>query len=285
MSSDPVTQHVAPFLRWPGGKRILAPLITAHFPQTFSRYHEPFLGSGALFFRLLPKRSYLSDLNPEVVNAFTVVRDNVEELITWLSEQKQTKQHFEAVKKLPPSDPLEQAGRFIFLNRTSFNGIWRVNQSGQFNVPYGRRKRRELVDPDGLRLASRALAGTKLLCSDFESSLKRARRGDLVYADPPYTVKHDNNGFRKYNQVLFSWEDQEKLAEKLGELVSKGVSVAVSNALSADLTALYPGFSRLILKRPSTIAASSSARGEVREGLYLSPDLANSTNGSRGPRG
>lgn len=262
--------RAAPFLRWPGGKRRLAAEIVARFPATYRRYFEPFVGSGAVFFQAKPDQAVLSDINPELMNAYRVVRDRVEEVIAWLSEQRQSKTAYYAIRRLKPQYDVDRAGRFIYLNRTAFNGIWRVNRRGEYNVPYGYRPRKDLVDAEGLRNASEALARAEFRDIGFERVLKDAKAGDLVYADPPFSVAHENNGFRKYNEVLFSWEDQTRLAETLAELANKGVSVVVSNAHHQSVRKLYEGFSRAVLTRPCTVAGTIDARTEVKEFLFVS---------------
>ena len=217
-----------PFLKWTGGKRWLAGTIRSLLPGKFNRYIEPFLGGGAAFFHLRPWPASLSDSNAELINAYEQVRDNVEEVIRRLSEFEICECAYEAMRSKVPRSNLMRAVRFLYLNRTAFNGIYRVNQEGHFNVPYGCKAGTVLCDETLLREASSALQRRRLLVCDFEDAINQARSGDLVYADPPYTTKHNNNGFRRYNEVIFSWEDQERLAECLQRASRRGVHVILS---------------------------------------------------------
>lgn len=279
VSSQNGKPPIRPFLRWPGGKRESAASIAAWVPPGIRTYIEPFAGSAALFFELQPKAAQLGDANGELMNAFKVVRDQVEQLIGALSNMSQSTHAYYRVRQTVPADDVGRAARFIYLNRTAFNGIWRVNRQGRFNVPYGHRPRRDLVDAEGLRRASGALGHVHLITGDFAVILKGARKGDLVYADPPYTVKHDNNGFRRYNEVLFSWTDQVRLAELLTVLAKRGVHVLVTNAHSGEVRALYEEhFVEHKLSRVSRLAANPSNRGLVREALFMSESLTGRRN-------
>jgi DNA adenine methylase len=259
-----------PFLRWTGGKRLLADRIRAHIPDSYGRYIEPFAGSGAVFFATAPRRATLGDLSPELTNAYEAIRDDVDGVIEWLKCQRQTEAAYYRIRALTGLPRVERAARFIYLNRTAFNGIWRVNRHGQFNVPYGFRPRPDLVDGPGLRAASRALKGIRVITGDFELTLRHAKSGDVVYADPPYTMAHSSNGFRKYNEILFSWADQQRLARVLNRLAAQQVRIVVSNSDHVDVMKLYPEFRPIMIDRYSSIAGKSSARGVFREALYVS---------------
>jgi len=262
-----------PFIRWVGGKRFLAGRITAAAPTSFGKYFEPFLGSGAVFFQLEPSASILGDLNPDLICAYEVVRDSVEDVVDWLEEHStQDADAYYFMRSMRPTTAVARAGRFLFLNRTAFNGVWRVNRQGEYNVPYGYRRREDLVGADGLRAASVALSKAQLVCDDFETTLASASEGDLVYVDPPYTVRHNSNGFRKYNETLFSWKDQIRLAEVLNGLAINRCHVIVSNASNADVLALYPRslYQRQMVTRKSLIAGTASSRATCEEVLLVS---------------
>lgn len=258
-----------PFLRWLGGKRLMAHTIVEHFPDACGTYYEPFLGSGAVFFRYAAECATLSDTNDELVNAYRAVRDRVEELIDWLSQQPQSERHYYGMRRACPRDEIERAGRFIYLNRTAFNGVWRVNRRGEFNVPYGHRVVTDLVRADRLRSASLALSQVKLQVGDFADAIDQSAAGDVVYADPPYTVRHNNNGFVRFNEKLFSWQDQVRLAGRVRAAVERGVFVVVSNAAHDDVRELYSNFGEVPLTRLSRLAAAPARRGRVTEALFV----------------
>src|SRR5271157_1804341 len=181
-----------PLVKWAGGKRLLLKHILPLF-STFRCYYEPFLGGGALFFALLPDRAFLSDKNPELINAFKQVRDNCEAVIAILQDLRNTEGTYYQIREQEPRDHVERAARFLYLTRLSFNGIYRLNLKGIFNVPYGRKKHLAACDADHLRRASRELQSAEIRLADFEEAVRLAKRGDLVYLDPPYTVAHGNN--------------------------------------------------------------------------------------------
>jgi DNA adenine methylase len=177
------------------------------------RYVEPFLGGGAMFFALCPERALLADLNKELIDVFRTVRDEVDSVIKALRPLKNNEDTYYAIRASKPRNAAMKAARFIYLNKTCFNGLYRVNTRGEFNVPFGRHGAQLVIcDERQLRAASEALAATDFDSADFGATVRRARAGDLVYFDPPYTTAHTNNGFIEYNQRVFSWADQRRLA-------------------------------------------------------------------------
>lgn len=261
-------EPTAPFLKWAGGKRWLTQRHMDFFPDRFQRYHEPFFGGGAVFFWLRPDDAVLSDINGDLINVYAQIRDCWEEILIGLERHQKLhcKAHFYDVRAQEPSEPIERAVRFIYLNRTCWNGLYRVNKSGKFNVPIGT-KDRVLMSDDFARI-SRDLKKAQLTSGDFEPIIARAGTGDLIYVDPPYTVKHNNNGFIKYNENIFSWDDQERLASSVRAAVARGVQVMVSNADHDSVRELYAGVGEIIrIGRSSVIAGSSVARGSVGEVL------------------
>ena len=263
--------QASPFIKWPGGKRLLAPQICGFFPGSYNRYIEPFLGGGAVFFSTSPREAWLSDIDAELVNAYAQVKKNVEAVIETLAELEISKAAYYRMRALRPDIPLARAVRFLYLNRTAFNGIYRVNQQGEFNVPFGCKPGTKLCEPQLLKRASAALSASTLSTGDFESAFSQAKAGDLIYADPPYTTKHDDNGFRRYNRRLFSWEDQIRLASAAEDALARGVSVVVSNAHHQDVKRLYPSFRSATLVRSSCISGRIGSRGSVKEYLFF-PD-------------
>jgi DNA adenine methylase len=205
-----------------------------------------------------------------LINTYCQIRDNVDNVIHRLTQLEIDPQQYLAIRDSRPRTPVTRAVRFIYLNRTAFNGIYRVNREGKFNVPFGCKPNTELCDDTLLRASSQALQNRSISVCDFEEAIDSAKQGDLIYADPPYTTKHDNNGFRRYNNVIFSWEDQERLALSCHRAASRGVHVYVSNASHGPLLNLYKGFSRRTVSRISMISGKTSGRGAVNESLLFS---------------
>jgi DNA adenine methylase len=262
--------HNPPFLKWPGGKRRLLRAILPLIPARFGRYFEPFLGGGALFFALEPTRANLSDKNPELINAYAQVRERPEEVIRALRRLRNTEKDYYRVRSSSPPDELGRAAQFIYLASLAFNGLYRVNLNGEFNVPYGHKTHLDPCDEHRIHETSRALRRAVVRDSDFERALRHAGEGDLAYLDPPYTVAHAHNGFVKYNAKIFSWEDQLRLARVAQGLAAKGCTVIVSNADHGSIRRLYGGFAVAKVERTSIIAASSDFRSRITECIFHS---------------
>lgn len=254
-----------PFLKWPGGKRGILPFVLPLIPRRVARYFEPFFGGGALFFRIKPAKASLSDSNEELINCYRQLRDNPSGVLAWLSRMRNSESEYYRTRSQSVRSKTKRAARLIYLTTLSFNGIYRVNRRGEFNVPYGYRSHLNPYQPDRIAEISDALQGTRLDCRDFDVSLKRAKYGDLVYLDPPYTVAHGNNGFLRYNAKIFSWADQARLATTAHELRGRGCFVIMSNAYHDSIRSLYKGFSQLVIERSSCVAASPDNRRPVKE--------------------
>lgn len=231
-----------PLFKWPGGKRWLAPRIAQLFDVSSSRIIEPFAGGAALFFHVEPYSGLLGDLNPQVINCYEQVRDNLDFLVSVLDNLVNSEEQYYKVRSWKPSNDVEDAARFLYLTRLSFNGIYRENLKGEFNVPYGHKLHLPVVDHRLLERSSSVLANATLTFTDFEVCLQDAKPGDFIYLDPPYTVAHNQNGFVKYNAEVFSWPDQRRLAEMACNLANIGCKVIVSNADHGSIQKLYPGF-------------------------------------------
>jgi DNA adenine methylase len=274
-SSEATAWNAKPFLKWTGGKQWLAPALAPHITIAKGKaYFEPFLGGGSMFFNVRPKRSLLSDANGELVNCYRAVRDNAEAVIDGLFRLKSDRATFDKIKRSSPRSRAGRAVRFIYLNKTAFNGIWRVNRDGVFNVPFGQYGNPMICAESRLRAASLALSNAILRTWDFEYTASLARRGDTVYFDPPYVTGHINNGFRKYNKRLFSWDDQERLADVATDLAGRGVNVFVSNASHVDVLRLYRPFHIVLLDRASLIGGGMDYRGRVTEALISSERIS-----------
>jgi DNA adenine methylase len=262
-----------PLLKWPGGKRWLVEELLAGFPSKQNKYYEPFLGGAAVFFALRPKRALLSDFNPELVNCYCQLRDNPEMLLRTLRKFRNTEEDYYRVRSQEPKDPIARAARLLYLTTLSFNGIFRNNLNGAFNVPYGKKTHLDPGDRSKIVAASEGLQGAKILCEDFEKATETAKSGDLVYFDPPYTVAHGNNGFIKYNAKIFSWADQIRLAKTAQRLSERGCFVFISNADHESIRSLYPGFKLKVIQRHSKIAASSCHRKVITECLFFNAEV------------
>ena len=264
---------VAPFLKWPGGKRWLAPTIAKLIGSVDGRYFEPFLGGGAVFFHLRPQWAVLSDCNSALMEVYKDIKANVEGVIGGMKGLRRGKDRFQEVRAGMPSTRLSRTIRFLYLNKTAFNGMYRVNRRGEFNVPYGCKTGTVICDKKALRAASIALQDASLHSRDFTESIAKAEAGDVVYCDPPFTVKHDNNGFIRYNESLFSWHDQMRLAKACLDAAARGVRVIVSNAHHEPIRILYDGFVAKTVIRRCMISATVDGRGSASEYLLLSPPL------------
>ena len=278
VSKKRLVENREPLLKWPGGKRRLVENILVHIPGRFRRYYEPFVGGGAMFFALDPNRATLSDTNAQLINCYRTVRDEPDRLMKTLANLRNTADHYYEVRDWSPSGAVEQAARLLYLTRLSFNGIHRVNRAGEFNVPYGGRSHLNVFNEGALLQCSAALQRARLTVSDFQAATSDASEGDLVYLDPPYTVAHAMNGFIRYNEKIFSWSDQIRLASVARELSERGCTVIVSNADHPSVRELYPSIEPETLRRYSLIAASTKHRREITESLYvLAPKARNRT--------
>jgi DNA adenine methylase len=265
------TTNVKPFLRWAGGKQWLAHRLARLIPEHNHTYYEPFLGGGSLFFAARPKRAILGDINERLIETYQVLRDRPKDLIPVLSQWENDEKTYYKVRAAEYADNIWRAAQFIYLNKTCWNGLYRVNRQGHFNVPFGYNNRR-VFDKTHLLEASEVLQNAKLIYCDFQQLLKMATAGDFVYLDPPYTVLHSRNGFRRYNEKLFSWQDQVRLARTARELAHRGCLVVVSNADNEDVLSLYPDFFHQKVSRHSVLAADPKWRRKTGEALLVSSE-------------
>ena len=263
-------KNVKPFLRWAGGKTWLLKYFHTLFPSLkFSNYHEPFLGSGALFFFLQHEKiSYLSDLNTELIDTYSAVKEDVQKVISELRKFKNTKEDYYKIRNSNFKNDFKNAAKFIYLNQTSFNGIYRVNLEGKYNVPYGFRSK-NFFEPENLRIVSLHLQSCIISASDFNIVRSNLKKGDLVFLDPPYTVTHNNNGFIKYNQKLFSLEDQFRLSSTIDWIDKTGAYYILTNAAHSKIEEIFGrGDQKLIIKRASLVAAAKDKRGYYSEMIF-----------------
>lgn len=263
--------HAKPFLKWAGGKQKLLSQFAPHFPDSVSRYFEPFLGGGAVFFHLQPSVAILGDFNGALIEAYRIVKENVEELIASLKEHQNDKSYYYNIRGKDPSsmNPVERASRFIFLNRTCYNGLYRVNNKGQFNVPFGRYKNPTICDEDRLRAAGLALQNVQLVAGDFEETLSSAQEGDLVYLDPPYDPISDTSSFTSYTRDGFGEDEQKRLSHVFRDLNGRGCQVMLSNSDTPLVRELYGGFEFVEVQARRAINSDPKGRGLITELLVL----------------
>jgi DNA adenine methylase len=219
---------------------------------------------------LAPRVATIGDSSPELIEVVESVRDEPGAVLAYLDGLDVSRETFNQIKGTLPTDRSLRAGRFIYLNRTAWNGLYRVNSRGVFNVPYGLPKSPRLIDAGNLLACSRALATAIVRCGDFEHTFSSATIGDLVYLDPPYVTGHSGNGFVDYNENLFSWTDQVRLAAAAERAVSRGATVIVTNADHQAVTDLYRSFDKHVVKRYSTLAADKTRRTPVTEAIFVS---------------
>ena len=250
------------FVKWAGSKASVMKHILALIPEYKGVYFEPMVGSGTVFLSLKPRRAVLGDLNAELMNCYEVIRDELEGLLEALDQHQNTKEHFLAVRALAPDQlaPVQRAARTIFLNKTCFNGLYRVNASGKFNVPFGNIGWANYKDADTLGRVSGLLQGATLRCEDYQSIVEDARRGDLVYFDPPYLSPGPRPTiFFAYQPTSFDLEEHRRLAETFRQLDRRGCHVVLSNSNVPQIRELYRGYPVEVIptRRPMNCVASA----------------------------
>lgn len=260
-----------PFLKWAGGKTQLLPQLLPLLPARFRRYHEPFVGSGALFFRVNAERTlddvFLSDSNAALIELYQIVRDHVDDLVTSLAQHRNEADYFYQTRGLDPAGltPVERASRFIYLNKTCYNGLFRLNRSGRFNVPFGRYRNPDIVNDAGLRTASRALQDVQLSAGSFETCLERALPGDFLYFDPPYHPVSTTARFTAYTGLSFGERDQQQLRDVFAELDRRGCLVMLSNSDTELIRSLYRDYTIRTVTAKRAINSVPDRRGPVNE--------------------
>lgn len=271
---------VRPFLKWAGGKTKLLGELTSRMPSEMRTYAEPFCGGAALFFALAAdkkahrrtfERAILADRNEELVVTYNVVKTKVDALVKALGAYKYDKDLFYETRAKNPQSlaPVERAARFVFLNRTCFNGLWRVNSKGEFNVPFGRYKNPTICDEEALRAASAALQDATIVCADFAEVTRELGAGkktvDFVYFDPPYAPVSDTADFTAYAAGGFGFAEQERLARELEALRDRGAMAMLSNADTPDMRVLYKEFEVNVVSAPRAINSDATKRGDAAE--------------------
>ena len=270
---EKLKEETYPIVKWVGGKRQLMFELLKNMPETYNRYFEPFIGGGALFFELQPQNGYISDMNEELINLYTVVRDDVYELIEDLNKHKVSKEYFLKIRNLDRTEKynklsdIQKASRFIYLNRTCFNGMYRVNSQGQFNVPFGNYKNPRIVDAENLINCSKLLKNTEIYCADFSEILNKVQKGDFVYFDPPYVPLNETSSFTSYTKDGFDLDMQFKLRDICDELDSLGVMFMLSNSDTKLVNELYSNYEIKKVFASRAINANGNGRGKITEVL------------------
>lgn len=271
MTKNPLVQ---PFVKWVGGKRQLIDEIIPLLPEHFSTYCEPFLGGGALLFKLQPSKAIVNDLNEDLIIVYEVIRDDVESLIESLKKHKNNPDYYYEIRDLDRDKnayknigKVNKASRILFLNKTCYNGLFRVNSAGEFNVPFGNYKNPNIVNEPTLRAVSQYLnkRDIRFYSEDYEVILKKLRKGSFVYLDPPYDPVSDTSSFTGYNKGGFDREEQLRLKECCDALNKKGINFMLSNSNTKFIRELYKDYNITIVNARRNINSNSKKRGEVEE--------------------
>jgi DNA adenine methylase len=260
-------EKIKPPVKWAGGKTQLLSQLRPLFPKGFNLYLEPFVGGGAVFFDLQPNRAVLIDSNFELINFYQVVKNNLEELLRDLKKHKNSKEYYYKIRSLDPDqmDSIERASRFLYLNKTCFNGLWRVNKRGKFNVPFGRYKNPNYGDKENLYMVSAALKNAEIICDDFSIVTDYVTPGDFVYFDPPYHPLSKTASFTSYTEDSFDEKDQMRLAETFRELDAKNCNVMLSNSDTEFIRGLYRGYDIRVVHAKRAINSKGTKRGPIIE--------------------
>ena len=265
-----------PFLKWVGGKRQLIGQMNQFIPKKFNKYIEPFVGGGAIFFYLLPEDAILVDINEELMNCYRVIQNNVDELITSLQKHKFEKDYYDKIrsvdrypKKFEKLTDIEKASRTIYLNRCCYNGLYRVNSKGHFNVPIGKYKNPKFCDEKNLYAVQNALQNAKIIAGSYEKCLNFAKKGDFIYIDPPYYPISKTSSFTSYTKGNFSENEQLHLKKVVDKLNDRGCKVLVSNSYCKFITELYGDYIINQVNAKRAINCNGSKRGKINEVLIM----------------
>jgi DNA adenine methylase len=270
--AEPVAARSRPFLKWAGGKGRLIEQLRPRLPERYGAYFEPFAGGAALFFALGPERASLTDVNAELIDCYCAVRDRVEDVIVALRKHRYGREQYYRVRAQDPArlSLPARAARTIFLNKTGYNGLYRVNRAGKFNVPMGRYTNPTVCDPENLRACSAALQKVDIARRDFAEQASRARAGDFVYFDPPYDPLSPTAAFTSYAAGGFGPDAQRRLAEVFADLARRGVHAVLSNSDTPLVRELYRGFRITPILAARSINSRGSRRGKVGEVVVTS---------------
>jgi len=270
-----------PFLKWAGGKRQLLPILKTKVPKKYNRYYEPFVGAGALLFETQPKKAVINDINSELINCYKVIKEDLDDLIQDLSQHKNEKEYYYSVRDQDRSDDylnlsdIKKAPRIIYLNKTCYNGLFRVNSQGQFNVPFGKYKNPKIVDEIVLKAINHYLTNNSVEIRnlDFEDALSDARNGDFVYIDPPYDPVSDTSSFTGYSIDGFGKEEQKRLKSVFDSLDERDCKVMLSNSATPFILDLYQDYHLITVEAKRNINSVADGRGKIDEILVTNYDI------------
>ena len=260
-----------PIIKWVGGKRQLLEELLENLPKKYNRYFEPFIGGGALFFEIEPKGGVINDFNEELINVYQMVKNHPYELIEDLKKHKNERDYYYQIRALDRSPEfhklsnIQKASRFIYLNKTAYNGLYRVNKKGQFNVPFGRYKNPCIVDEEAILQASKLLQKTTILCGDFENIKELVKPGDFVYLDPPYVPLSATSSFTAYTHQGFDEKMQHRLKQFCDYLDSIGAYFMLSNSYTKFVLDLYKEYTILTVQANRALNCKADGRGKINE--------------------
>lgn len=273
---------ISPVVKWVGGKRQLLNYITPLLPKNFSTYVEPFVGGGAVLFDIQPKKAIINDYNAELINVYNVIKNNPDELISLLQEHEKlnSQEYFYQIRSLDRSDTyysmssIDKAARIIYLNKTCFNGLFRVNQAGQFNSPYGKYKNPNIVNRPLVLAMSKYFNNNdiRIMSGDYKEALKNLRRGAFVYFDPPYMPISSSSSFTGYTENGFGKQQQIELKEECDKLNRRGIKFLLSNSDHPLIRELYKDYEIIVVKAKRSINSKGNKRGEINEVLIRNYD-------------
>ena len=275
-----MSAQIQPFLKWAGGKRQLIPEILKYIPKHFDKYYEPFLGAGAVFFAVKPIKAILNDINIELINVFEVIKDQLKELIIDLKSHEISKDYYYKIRKLDRQPDyknlsnVNKASRIIYLNKTCYNGLFRVSKNNFFNVPFGRYKNPNIYDENNLKLISKYLNESSItfFSADFEKVLEATTKSDFVYLDPPYYPISNSSSFTSYSLNGFSKDEQKRLKKVCDDLNKINCKFLLSNSATPFILNLYKDYKIEIVKANRSINSKASNRGKIDEVLVRNYD-------------
>lgn len=266
-------KRAKPVLKWAGGKSGPLPHLLKHFPKSAKRYFEPFFGGGAVFFALNPHiKSHINDANPELIHLYQVIKKSPHILMKWLDvfSKNYCETFYYEMRTYQPTDPIEMAARTIFLNKTGFNGLYRLNSSGRFNVPFGKREKcPKLYLKENLLEVSKRLKKARLTNWDFEKVIHLASKGDVVYCDPPYEPLNRTSAFNQYMAKGFSQSEQMRLKLACEKATKRGAKIILSNSAAQFITTLYADWDIKYIPARRAINSKGDSRGYISETLIL----------------